>query len=385
MNYKYRDKCLITENKDLEHLSTIKKLPVFIGCTNQPEEEDIKEDMEVYISKSSGIIQLRKLLPLDLVYSHYHSEAVGDLWDKHFYEFSNFILKHNKSKEILEIGGSNGKLAEQCVDLDKNLKWTIIEPNPSKKKFKEKNINIIKSFIEDKLELISNGATIVHSHTLEHLYDPLAFFKSITEKSRSGDIMIFSIPHLHKYLEKKFVNTLNFEHTYFITEDVADYLIKKMKYELIDKQFFNEHSIFYAIRFKGKGKLKYENININKYYEYKEMYLNFINFIDEEVLKINKSISEFMSHNNNLKIYLFGAHIFSQFLINRGLHADKIFAIIDNSPNKIGKRLYGSSLHVINPNKLMNSSGIVIVKAGQYQTEVVNQLKKISDYLKFIF
>lgn len=62
MNYQYRDKCLITQKKDLEHLFTIKKLPVFIGCTNQAEEKDIHEDIEVYISKSSGIIQLKQIL-----------------------------------------------------------------------------------------------------------------------------------------------------------------------------------------------------------------------------------------------------------------------------------------------------------------------------------
>ena len=384
MNYQYRDKCLITQKKDLEHLYTIKKLPVFIGCTVQAVEKDIHEDMEVYISKSSGIIQLKKLLPLDVVYSHYHSEAVGNLWDRHFNEFSNFILIYKGSNKILEIGGSNGKLAETCVYLNKDLKWTIIEPNPSKMKFKTKNIKVIKSFIEDKLELISNGNTIVHSHTLEHLYDPLLFFRSITKRSRRGDIMIFSIPNLYQYLKKKFVNTLNFEHNYFLTEDVIDYLLKKMNYELIKKQFFDEHSIFYAIRFKSEDKLENDNNTINKYLEYKKMYLDFINFIDEEVLRINKSISEFLIHNNNRKIYLFGAHIFSQFLINRGLHASKISAIIDNSANKIGKRLYGTNLNVISPNQLKNSSGMIIVKAGQYQSEVINQLKQISNNLKYV-
>ena len=96
-----------------------------------------------------------------------------------------------------------------------------------KKKFKSKNIDIVPSFIENELELISNGVTIIHSHTLEHLYEPLTFFKSLAKKSQLGDVMIFSIPDLYNYLKKNFVNTINFEHTYFITEDVADFLVKK--------------------------------------------------------------------------------------------------------------------------------------------------------------
>ena len=62
MNYIYRNRCLITGKDDLEHLYTLKNLPIFIGCTDQPQTEDIKEDLEIYISKSSGIIQLKKLI-----------------------------------------------------------------------------------------------------------------------------------------------------------------------------------------------------------------------------------------------------------------------------------------------------------------------------------
>lgn len=385
MNYKYRDKCLITECKDLEHLYTINNLPVFIGCTDQPIEKDLREDMEIFISRSTGIIQLKKLLPLEVVYSEYHSEAVGKIWEEHFNEFSNFVYKHNKLKSIIEIGGSNGKLAEMYLDLDKNIKWTIIEPNPERKEFKNKNIKIIESFIENKLELISGESTIVHSHTLEHLYEPLAFFKNISEKSNKGDIMIFSIPDLYKYLKKNFVNAINFEHNYFITEDVADFLVKKMGYEILEKYHYIDHSIFYAIRFIGKDNLENNKLILDKYFEYKMMYLNFIDFIDKEVLKINKSVNEFISQNSSSKIYLFGAHIFSQFLINRGLQSDKISAIIDNSPKKIGKRLYGTDLNVVSPANLKDSSCMVILKAGQYQKEVQHQLDQLSKNLKYVY
>ena len=243
---------------------------------------------------------------------------------------------------------------------------------------------VVPSFIENELELISNGVTIIHSHTLEHLYEPLTFFKSLAKKSQLGDVMLFSIPDLYNYLKKNFVNTINFEHTYFITDDVADFLVKKTGYDLIEKFNFNEHSIFYAIRYVGIDKIKNDDLIINKYFEYKKMYLNFINYIDNEVLRINKSMNEYIIKNKDSKIYLFGAHIFSQFLINRGLQTDKINAIIDNSLAKIGKRLYGTDLNVISPNNLNDSSSLIILKAGQYQEEVERQLNKISGNLKYV-
>ena len=384
MNYIYRNRCLITGKDDLEHLYTLKNLPIFIGCTDQPQTEDIKEDLEIYISKSSGIIQLKKLMPPNIVYSGYHSEAVGAVWEEHFNEFSKFILKYNQSENIIEIGGSNGRLAEKCLILDNQLNWTIIEPNPEKKIFKNDKIRVIQSFIEN-FEIDHKNSTFVHSHTLEHLYDPISFFKSISKKSEIGDIMLFSIPNLYEYLNKKFVNTINFEHTYFLTEDVADFILKKYGYELIDKYYYKDHSIFYSIRFLGEDRLDKKNeLKFDKYLEYKNMYLEFINFIDSEVSRINLSIDQFISQNKDSKIYLFGAHIFSQFLINKGLKTSNISSIIDNSPNKIGKRLYGTSLHVVKPEIVKDTSSLIILKAGQYQVEVENQLKRISSDLKYV-
>ena len=152
----------------------------------------------------------------------------------------------------------------------------------------------------------------------------------------------------------------------------------------MEKYYFNEHSIFYAIKFVGLDKIDINSLKFNKYTEYKKMYLDFVSFIDAEVLRINKLINDYVIRNNNLKIYLFGAHIFSQFLINKGLQTNKIEAIIDNSPNKVGKRLYGSNLKVINPEYLKGCAGLVILKAGQYQAEVEMQLNQISKKLKIV-
>ena len=59
-----RDKCALKGNKYLEDLHTFKKYPLFMGCTEIPINKDIKVDMEWSISKSSGVIQLKKLIPV---------------------------------------------------------------------------------------------------------------------------------------------------------------------------------------------------------------------------------------------------------------------------------------------------------------------------------
>ena len=69
MEYIERSKCVISGSKDLEHLNTIKDFPIWMGCTNQSQELDQTFDMEWSISKSSGLIQLKKLIPLEILFS----------------------------------------------------------------------------------------------------------------------------------------------------------------------------------------------------------------------------------------------------------------------------------------------------------------------------
>lgn len=388
LDYQTREKCIITEEADLESLYTIKDFPVFIGCTDQPKHTDIKKDMDVFISRSSGVIQLKKLLPLDTVYSAFHSEAVGKVWEDHYNYFSDFVLKHRSSNSILEMGGSNARLAKLCINKKPDLEWTIVEPNPDPlNKTPLNRIKVISSFIEDQLDLLSTGSTFVHSHVLEHLYQPLTTLKAITKRSRQGDKMIFSVPNLYKYLKNNFVNTINFEHTYFLTENVLDFLMKKLGYKTIQKQYYQEHSIFYAVEYVGCSGNILKGIGLNYYFEYKKLYLEFIKNIENEVIKLNTAIKNYIHEekNKNPRVFIFGAHIFSQFLINFGLQTKNIEAIIDNSKKKIGKRLYGTDLRVMSPDILRDGkTALVILKAGQYQSEIEDQLMQISKEVKIV-
>jgi hypothetical protein len=71
------------------------------------------------------------------------------------------------------------------------------------------------------------------------------------------------------------------------------------------------------------------------------------------------------------KVYLFGAHIFSQSLIGFGLDISRIECILDNDSNKHSKRLYGTDLKVASPKILANSNDpVVILKAGVYNNEI---------------
>jgi hypothetical protein len=180
-------------------------------------------------------------------------------------------------------------------------------------------------------------------------------------------------------LENNYTNCINFEHTIYFTEPYIEYFLNKYNFELVEKQYFKkDHSIFYCAK-------KINNISSNLpdglYEENKTTFQKYINNHLDDVNNINKVISK-----SNLPVFLFGAHVFSQYLISFGLDTEKIVCLLDNDIRKENKRLYGTYLFSKSPKILKDvSEAIVILRAGVYNDEIKNDiLTNINPNVKFI-
>lgn len=364
-----RDVCAIGKTKDLEPLFTFPSFPVLMGCVMQPKKDDLLEDMHWCISKESGLIQLSKLIPLDLLYADAHgSGAVGNIWKKHHLEFAKFINKYGP-RSVLEIGGAHGILAHNYYQLDP-IAWTILEPKPTP--IPENKAEYIVGFLDENFKSSKTYDAIVHSHVLEHLYDPFGLIKLISQITEPGKHLIFSLPNLKAMIESKYTNALNFEHSIFLTEPYIDFMLSKCGFEIVEKKYYlRDHSIFYAaIKKPGTKLINFDGAEL--YSLNKNIFLEYINFYKSMVKHISKKIEDL-----DRPTYLFGAHIFSQFLIAFGLDPKKLLNILDNDPAKHEKRLYGTSLHVSSPEILRGiPNPVVILHAGPYNNEIKNKILK---------
>ncbi len=371
-----RNKCEVTGSEDLEILYTFKNFPVYMGCTSQKEEKDLLADMIWAISKSSGLIELKELIPLDILYPENHgSGAVGELWDNHHAAFAKFLSKY-KPKGIIEIGGAHGILSKKYQEID-DINWNIIEPNPVptdgvKAKF-------IKTFFDDTFVFEDDYDAVIHSHVFEHIYEPDKFIKHLSSFIKDGKNLIFSIPNMKVMMEHKYTNCINFEHTIFLTEPYIEYLLAKHGFKIDKKEYFMaDHSIFYAC-IKDLS-VKPIELNNKLYKENKKLYLNYITYHEKLINDLNKKIE-----TSYEKIYIFGAHVFTQYLIAFGLNTNKIICLLDNDINKQGKRLYGTNMKVESPKVLKKiKNPIVILKAGVYNGEIKKDiLNNINANTKF--
>jgi 2-polyprenyl-3-methyl-5-hydroxy-6-metoxy-1,4-benzoquinol methylase len=365
MNLIFRNSDVVLKQKDLVNLYSFKKFPVFMGCTNQEKKLDLLADMNWSISKESGAIQLNPLLPLEVIYKEQHgSGCVGDLWNQHHLAFAKFVHFFN-FKTVLEIGGLHGILSKLYQDLDETIDWTIIEPNPIP--VNGVTAHFIKGYFDDQFTFAKQADAVIHSHVFEHIYDPHIFLNHISNFLSDEKYMLFSLPNLEEMLKRKYTNALNFEHTIFLTEPYIEYLLSKHHFRVIKKEYFKEdHSIFYAcIR-----DSKVHSYDLPKdLFEYnKKIFLEYVNYHHQLIDDLNSKIRILQKDQ---KLYLFGAHIFSQYLISFGLNVNHLDCIIDNDINKQGKRLYGTDFKVFSPKILSNDNDpVVILKAGVYNQEI---------------
>ena len=379
--------CVLTRSKKFKKIISIKKFPIFLGVVKKNFKSEFI-DLNFWINKDSGTVQIYPRVPIRKLYFKSHgSGSIGEVWKNHHKLFLDLIFKYLKGN-IIEIGGGHNSISiANKIKNSFDVKIITFDPNSSLK-IKIKNTRIVKNFFSRK-ELIKNKIKprsinlVVHSHLAEHIYDLRSFFLLIHDYLSDDGHHIFSIPNMEAMIKQGFANTVNFEHPFYLNEILVDKLLYISGFKILKKKYYKkDHSIFYVT----KKNYSQKNFFKNKKF-YRKMFLqnyktfsNFYSLWRKDIDNINKFLG------SNKKYYLFGAHIFSQFLIKFGLKLDNVLGILDNDTRKQNLYLYGTKIKVFSPNILKNKkSPLVIIRAAQYSQEIKKQiLNKINSSTKFI-
>jgi len=374
---KKRNQCVICDSVKLEFLYNFQKFPIYMGISKN--NNDKFYDQHWVICKDCGTIQLQYLIDLDELYGVPHNPAVGNMWRMHHKKFAKYAQQY-LGKNILEIGGGNLIIANNICENNKDIrKYIIYDKHFDYTENKHNAIYIKQEFFTENQDIENEIIdTIILSHTFEHFYDINKYCKKFNEILSDKGKIIISIPHIKKWLSNNFTNALQFEHTYMVDENNLQFILSKHAFKLINIEWFSEYNLF--ITFEKQEKLKVFTLN-NNYEENKKIFSNFIEFQINNIKNINEQLKKY----ENYDLYIFGCHVFAQYMTYFGLNESMFKGLLDNDINKQQYRLYGTSLITFSPNIIKYvKKPCVIVQMGIYTEEICEQLIHLNKNVKII-
>jgi hypothetical protein len=315
---------------------------------------------------SCGGIQNKYIGDLSIIYKNNHVENFGTSKPKMHSGFSNFITQNTEINGIVEIGASVDTLAKSILNR-KQTPYYIIEPSYQSEI--SQDITFIGDFVEN-VDLSSlNINTIVMSHVFEHIYEPSSLLQ-IFSKHKNIKYIYLNHPDMEYAVKNNIAVILNAEHTFYIeTAGLLD-LFRKNMFNSSRITHFDNHSIY--LEFERKEILS-SALPHNS-----SAYTDVVKWVSN--LKIAmKTINKYMLNNPSKNYYIWPASCHSTILFIFGLDHTKFTGVLDNSPNKIGRYLYGYDLLCSSLNEFVehdpNNSCIIISPAGIYSDEISTSTK----------
>jgi hypothetical protein len=376
--YKIRTNCIFCNNDKLDlFFENDYKSSFSLGMYKNINENSYFMPYNIQICKNCSSLQNKYIGNLELVYNVNHVDDYGTTKTKKHTLLRNFIVENKYINGIIEVGSCNGVLAEQILE-NINSTYTIIEPSFTGNRT---NLNIIEDYFENINLRDFKSNTIIMSDVFEHFYNPRTILEQIQKESNIQYIYL-SHPDFDYSVKNNILINLNCEHTFLIEHNFLFALFEKYGFKLKRRYDYENSWLF----------LEFERTQqhlINQHLFNHNLLNNATDFFNTLINKV-KNINTFIQDNPNKKVYIWPCSVHSVTLLTLGLEYKNIRGILDNSPNKIGKYLYGYNLLCSSFNDILNSKDeniiVIISGAGSYikeldLTNTMVTIKFLEDFL----
>lgn len=349
--------------------------PLLPVCVDTDLKDDILVDFTIRICNECGLIQLKNVVQPEALYKIFHSDGIGQVWKKHYNQFFKLLQKHDLfGGKILEVGAGQGKLTKKILSNYNGVEVHVMDPQYEGPKgviihpttFSSESVKLLKGKYD----------SVISSHTLEHFIEFKDYFVNASHVLKEGGLLFTSVPNQEFNFMKGYGNQLNFEHPSVCTNLHWLHLHQKYGFEIVEVSFFIDHSIQIVAR-KSKNAKAHE-------LDFKGLTQNMVKTYNKSIQERIQKIKSFAKPDKNNLI--FGASNFTQPLFLYGLDETIFDCVLDNSPLKWNKRLYGTNLMCRKPEERIDSRFYrIFLNIGQYNIEVAEQIKKINPKVECIF
>ena len=346
-------------------------LPV---CVAWPRERDLTIPFTICLCERCGLVLLRHVVDAEVLYTIFHSDGIGPLWDAHYARFAELIATHHRGGRLAEIGAGQGKLVTKL--LARGIpEVEVIDPlyeGPRER------VTVHPQTFGPELHLDGALDAIVSSHTLEHFTNFADYFAGARRLLREGGLLFTSVPNQEAGFARGFGNQLNFEHPSVCTNAHWLAMPGAWGFELVDVVFFEEHSVMTVARktARAPSQLGLDARAIGA------------KLVERYTAAVSARIELIRHHAHpDRPNWVFGASNFTQSLLAYGLGDDVFRGVLDNSALKHGKRLYATNLMCHTPAEVVRADQPavrVFLNVGYYNDEVERQLRALDPRVETI-
>jgi hypothetical protein len=368
--FEIRDNCIFCNNSDLKIIfENNYSSSLSLGLYKDPKNESYFMPYNVQKCLNCNSFQNKYIGDLSIIYDVNHIDNFGQTKTKKHTNFCNFIIENKEINSIIEIGSCNGVLAN-CILENVKIEYNIVEPSFTGDKT---NLNIITDYFEN-IDLNKiNSNTIIMSDVFEHFYNPVEILNKL-KNSKHIKYIYLNHPDFDYSIKNDIYINLNCEHTFLIEHHFLFTLFENYGFKLNRRVDYENFSLF----------LEFEKVNDNSLLKKIQNNITFCNDVSKyfnKIINIIKNMNSYMNNNSNKKFYIWPTSIHSIPLFTLGLNYKNLSGVLDNSPNKIGKYLYGYKLLCSSLDELLKSDEenicVFIGGAGNYIKELELKNTKI--------
>jgi len=338
-------------------------------------DQQTKIPFNIFICPNCKTVQIKYLGNPTEIYATNHADSTGTMMTNLHVLFKEWILKYiSEIHNIIEIGSSLGILADHILERV-DCRYYIIEPSFWGDR---KNKIVLDDFYENIDDTDIEADTIIISHVFEHFYEPKKILEKISQNKRIKNFFLVW-PDLEYYMKNNVLHVLNTEHTYYVDNDFLTTVFRNYGFILRDKMFYEGHSVlFFFSRDETNGRYEMASHPVNQNYSLDLYFGNIFKNVDR--------CNMILKTHTLYKKYLWPSSIHTLYLFTFGLETYLLDGLLDNSANKIGKKLYGTNLEILPFYRIVQENKpftLIIINGGVFNSEIESKLKENKE-IKYI-
>jgi SAM-dependent methyltransferase len=361
-----RERCAVCGTGDLTELLRLPDYPVFQGCVPGRRAEGETAPMTWRCCDACGSAQIAPLPPLERIYQAGHATGLGAAWARHHAAFAQFLIA-NARGGLADVGGGSGTLAMAYRRAGGAAPFTILEPNALRAEGLPDDILVVDGFLEEAALAATGADTVVMCHMFEHATDLRQALAAIKAVLPAHGRICLAWPELEQWTQKGVAGALNFEHGIYLTVPRLLALLAEFGWRETARRRWDENDTLFLALERGKAAA------VEARSDGAEAVPSYFARLQASAGEAQRAAA---AHAG--EVYLMPASVYSQSLLALGLEESRLTGLLDNSPAKQGRRLYGTDLTVLPATALRTARDpLVILNAGAHNDEIAEGLRSL--------